>query len=69
MVSLILLAIWQMVTIAHKSHSIMPPSITWNVGPSVSTSDVSYVRVSASRDGGNLYNSEIMCVTVFGELS
>ena len=44
-------------------------SITWNVGPSVSTSDVSYVRVSASRDGGNLYNSEIMCVTVFGELS
>lgn len=43
--------------------------ITWNVGPSVSTSDVSYVRVSASRDGGNLYNSEIMCVTVFGELS
>ena len=44
-------------------------AITWNVGPSVSTSDVSYVRVSASRDGGSLYNSEIMCVTVFGELS
>lgn len=43
--------------------------ISWNVGPSVSTSDVSYVRVSASRDGGSLYNSEIMCVTVFGELS
>ena len=43
--------------------------ITWNVGPSVSTSDVSYVQVSASRDGGSLYNSEIMCVTVFGELS
>ena len=44
-------------------------TITWNVGPSVSTSDVSYVLVSASRDGGSLYNSEIMCVTVFGELS
>ena len=44
-------------------------TITWSVGPSVSTSDVSYVLVSASRDGGSLYNSEIMCVTVFGELS